>query len=591
MDDQIFDNKAREEIPVDFNRPEPRWKTFLQEKKIIIGSVTALLVVAGIVWFFLSSSKVPTGPDSTNVILQLKGPSQITSGNEAEYTVVYRNGENADLVDVSLELLYPNGFKFKSAKPAAQSASGQFFNLPLVKDGDGSQVVVRGKLSGNTGDDKEIKAKLHYKLSNFNSEFVVEQSIHTSILPPDLTMDISGPVDVVNGQDTTFSVNVTNVTAQDFDNLALQLVYPSGFHFTSSNIPPTKDNNYWKLATLASGGTANIEVTGSFIGSSSEEQLVRADLGQIFSNSFAPQISSTATFKIIPSILSLTLSSDKKDYVKLGDTINYKLQYANNGRIGLSNLTITVNLDGTIIDFARINSSNAIVANNTITWKAATFSNLSSLTPSQKGEISFNVPLKKNIPSNLKEQAVKASAQIVAEETEKPTKAPDLSLKLVSEMDLDISGDYISGAAPLQVGKPTTINITLLLTNSSNDLKDVEIVASMPLPSSSWKNVIVPQSEVGRLTFDSNSGKIKWKLGSVPAFVGKYTPALQVSFQLEVVPSENDRNKVMTLLKDIQASGTDSFVNIELKTENISRVDTGSINDDVLSSKGGGTVQ
>ncbi len=585
-DDQIFDNQTRAELPVEFNRPEPPWKKFLRDNKIIIASVLALLAVGLIFWFFLSRSSGPISPTSSNVILQMKGPSQITSGNEGEYTVIYRNGENADLVDVSLELLFPSGFKFKSATPSATTSSGRFFNLPLVGDGEDAQVVFRGQLSGNTGEDKEIKARLHYKLSNFNSQFVVEQSIHTAILPPDLIMELSGPVDVVNGQDTTFNVNVTNLTQQQFDNLAIQLNYPPDFHFSSANSPASKDSNYWKLAKLASNSSVSLEITGSFMGSPGEEQLVRADLGQVINNNLAPQISATATFKIIPSSLSLKLSSDATDHVKLGDQIRYTVEYANQGNIGLSNLTVVVNLNGAALDMARLIAPNAIVTGNTLTWKAASYSNLSVLSPNEKGELSFSVPVRTSLNTNLKNQTISASASITSEQISKPTKSADVVLKLISQLSLDVIGDYVSGAAPMKVGQTTVFNLTFLLSNLSNDLTDTEVVASLPLPSSAWKNVIVPPAEASRLSFDPNSGKIKWRVGNLSAFTGMFTPALKVTFQLQVVPSETDKDRVMTLLRDISATGKDSFVNQSLQTQVITVVDTGTINDDVLNSKG-----
>ena len=586
MDDLILDNQTRQEIPVDFNRPEPGWKNFFKNKKIIFSAIAAVIVIAGIFWYFLSNHATAPNLTSTNVILQVKGPTQLTSGNEAEFTVVYRNGENADLVNVSLEMLYPNGFKFKSASPVSTSSSGQAFILPIVKQGQDGFVVIRGNLAGSTGQDQEIKARLHYRLSNFNSEFMVERSIHTSILPPDLTMDINGPVDVVNGQDTTYTVNFTNVTAQNFDNLAVQLTYPAGFSFTSSNLKPVKNNNFWNIAHLPSGSSGSIEVTGSFSGDLNSEMLVRADLGQILNNAFAPQITATATFKIIASSLAMKLTATPSNYVKLGDTINYKLNYINQGNIGLSNLVITVTLQGPALDMTKISAQDAIITGNTITWKAASNTNLAILSPNEQGDINFSVPLRQTLNTNLTNQSIVASASVTTDEIIKPTKTADLQLKLITKVNLDVTGNYISGAAPMQVGKTTLFAITYVLSNLSNDLSDTDVIASMPLPSSDWKNVIIPQSESTRLSFDPNSGKIKWHLGTVAAFTGKFIPALTVTFQIEVTPTGSDQGRVMTLLKAVQATATDAYVNQPVQTDSIVSVDSASIEDDVLNIKG-----
>lgn len=587
--DQILDDQSRAEIPVEYNQPELTPKKPVNVK-IIIGVVIGLVIAVSAFWYFFTRTATNHTPTSTNVVLQVKGPDQLTSGNEAEYTVVYRNGENADLVNISLQMFFPSGFTFKSASPAPVSSSGQTYNLPILKQGEQAEVVIRGKLTGATNEDKEMKGQLNYLLSNFNSEFSVEQSLHTTILAPNLTMDINGPESVVNGQDTTFTVSFTNVTAQEFDNLAIQLTYPEGFVFTSANPVATKDNNYWLISKLAMNTSTSIDITGSFSGSTTEDKLVRADLGQIVNNVFAPQISSTATFTIIPSSLALSVSAQPTDYVSLGDTVNYKLDYANNGIIGLNNVVITVNLDSPAIDFARVSAPNAVITGHLLTWKSATLSDLSVLSPNEKGEITFTVPLKAALSTNLKNQSVTASATIVANEISKPTRAPDFALKLISNLGLTVMGDYVSGAAPMQVGKPTLFAMTFLLTNLSNDLSDTKVMASLPLSSSAWNGVVIPDSEKNQLSFDQNSGKIVWNVGNLPAYVGKFSPAIQITFQLVVSPDDSDRGKVMNLLSNIQAVGTDSFVNQQIQSASVQTVNTGTINDGVMNTKGS-TVQ
>lgn len=518
----------------------------------------------------------------------MKGPSQVTSGNEAEYTIVYRNGENATMTAVSLEVLYPAGFTFKSATPAAITTTGGSFNLPPVGPGADGTVVIRGKLAGSTGEDKEIRSRLRYRLSNFNSEFVVEQNIHTSILPPDLIMDIKGPVDVVNGQDTTFTVTFTNVTPNDFENLAVQLTYPTGFIFSGSDTAPSKANNYWLLGKIPASSSISINIAGSFTGDNNEQKLVLAELGQVIGNNFAPQLSASATFKIIPSSLKVTLTSDSVDYVKLGDIINYKINYTNLGNIGLNNLNIVVNLTGVTLDYTRIQARDGIITGQTITWKSASMPGLSVLSPNEKGEITFSVPVKAAPVSNIKNQLITAAAVITSEEVNRPTRTANVELKLISALDLTVSGQYVSGSNPMKVGQPTLFNVTFQLSNLSNDVTGAEVIASLPLPPSAWKNVVIPETAKDKLTYDSNSGKIRWLIGNLPAFTGKFSTVAQATFQLEVIPAEADINKAMPLLKEVSARGTDAFVNKLLETQTINQVDTGTIDDDALQ---GGTVE
>jgi hypothetical protein len=585
-EDQIFNEETRAEMPVEVLPPDAPNPGFWRQYRFLIWVIAAAALICAGAWFFLSRQHHTDQPVSDNVVLLVKGPDHLTSGNEGEYTITYRNGENADLVGINLEMLYPSGFKFKSATPAAVSEDGTSFNLDDVKPGDTGSVVIRGTLSGGTGEDKEIRAQLHYRLSNFNSEFLAAESAHTVIQAPNLLLDIKGPVDVVNGQDTTYTLSITNVSAQTVDNMAVELTYPAGFSYTSSTLPPSKDNNYWTLNSMASGAAQSIEITGSFTGSDNEEKLIRADLGQIINNNFAPQIASTATFRVIPSSLSLAISAQPDSYVKLGDTITYKLSYMNRGSIGLKNLVITANLDSPVLDLSRISASDGIITGSTVTWKSATSDNLELLAPNQKGELTFSVPVRSSLTTNLKNQTVRLSAGISSDEISNPTRAGDSVLNLLSGLDLDVSAGAVSGAVPMQVGQTTVIAVTMILSNLSNDLSGTQVTASLPLPSSSWNGVIIPDSEKSRLTFDPNSGKITWKIGDMAAFAGKFTPALQATFQLAVTPTQNDSGKNMDLLRDITASATDTFVNLLIASDNIKTISTSDV--DGLS---GGTVQ
>ncbi|OGE85802.1 MAG: hypothetical protein A3C49_00995 [Candidatus Doudnabacteria bacterium RIFCSPHIGHO2_02_FULL_42_25] len=571
---------------------QPQQPSFFKGKGLIYVAIGCVLLLLGVGAYVIFGNKQPAVQTPDSVSLVIEGPDQLVSGNEAEYRVVYKNDENADLTNISLQLFYPTGFKFKSSTPQATSSVGNIFNLPVLKEGKEAEIIIRGKLTGGTGESKQIKAVMHYRLSNFNSEFAAETTIQTSILPPNLTMEINGPIDVVGGQDTTFSVNFTNVTSQDFDNLVLIMTYPEGFNYTSSNIPVTKDNNYWKLPKIATGSSLSLEITGSFTGENSEVKLVKAELGQIINNIFASQLISTGTFQIMPSALALTLSSDVEDgIVNLDQTISFTLNYANQGSIGLNNIVVVVNLEGASLDIPRLQADNAILSDRTLTWKAATLPGLSVLSPMERGEIDFRIPIVDSYSTNLKNQTIKATAQISSDEIQKPTRAGDVVLKLGSELTLNVHGDYVSGAAPLQVGKTTLFNMTLMLSNGSNDLSNTKVVASLPLPSQSWKNVVVPDAEKNRLTYDPNSGKITWNIGDIPAFTGKFIPVARVSFQIAVTPSEVDRNKAMNLLSNIKAMGTDVFTSQLIETNTVNEVTTSTINDDVLDSRGGGTVQ
>ncbi|MBX4205314.1 MAG: hypothetical protein KW788_03995 [Candidatus Doudnabacteria bacterium] len=583
MDDQILDPQSFSELPHDLVQPQAL-KPWYKNYKIVGPLGIVVLIILGVGLYYLLGGNSGITPSSKQVGLIIKGPETLAAGSEAQYTITYHNGENADLLNVHLDLIYPSNFQFKSSTPTAKLASGQSFDLPMVKEGKEGQVTIRGKLSGSTGEDKPILAKLHYKLSNFNSTFEVDQTFHTTIQAPKLTLEISGPAEVPIGQDSTFTVNYSNVSGADYDNLALSLVYPENFKFALASVPPTKNNNFWQIGKLANGNSGHIDIKGTFLGENLDEQLITGMLGQTINGTFAAQIISTATFHLKNAPLSLDQESSPGEMVNLGDSVQFTIKYENTSSVGLTNLVITDTFASNLVDTSKISVSDAIIAGSTVIWKAATNRNLSLLTPGQKGQVQFSLPLKQSLPATLKNQLIKNSVTITSAEITTPIQASDIELKLTSRLVFDVVGDYISGAQPMQVGKSSTFAITFLLSNGSNDITDALVTAALPLPSSAWTGVVVPESEKSRLHFDPDSGLIRWEVPLVPAFSGKLTPATKVTFNLTVTPSASDQGQVIRFLTDIQASGTDSFTSAKLTPQTPSQFTSSDLSDDQFQS-------
>lgn len=573
--DPIFDQDSRNELRENMDQQQYHPKQSFFKKKLTIGILLFALVAVAVGSVFLFRIVRDNAPKSEKVSVAVKGPKELASGNEAEYVIIYQNAENADLIEVSLEIFYPSNFKFNSSQPEAKTSNGTTFELPVLKQGQQAEVKIRGKLTGKVGEVKEVKARLHYKLSNFNSIFTKEEMTTTTILSPNLVLEITGPIDVTNGQESNFAVNYENVSQQEYESVVLKMHYPPGFKFAAANPPPSRSDNIWNLGKLPVGWKGKIDINGSFTGDPNQEKLVVGELGFDLNNNFAPQVTASVAFKVVPSTLNLVQSSNPNTYATLGGNIQYVLDYGNFGTLPMTNVVVSITVESAAAEFSQIQSNDAIIAGNNLTWKSATLKELALVRPNQQGRITFNLPLKKSLSTNLKNQVIKTSAQIFSDQIKTPIRTADMEIKLISNLGLLISGKYASGANPPQAGQTTTYAITMILTNGSNDLEDTELIASVPLPDSAWKSVIFPESESQYLTFDSNSNKIRWKVGKLPAFSGKFSTARTVTFQLEVTPNSNESGN-QTLLKDIQAIGTDTFVNTQVestKVENFSSFD------------------
>ena len=103
----------------------------------------------------------------------------------------------------------------------------------------------------------------------------------------------------------------------------------------------------------------------------------------------------------------------------------------------------------------------------------------------------------------------------------------------------------------------TTYTVVLGVTNTTNDLSDVEVVTSLPIYVR-WLNKISPENE--SLRYNPAGGGIVWNAGDVRAGETK-----EVSFQVSFLPSISQIGNDSSLIKDVYASGYDGFTGSTLQ--------------------------
>src|SRR5690606_10484503 len=114
-DNNILPEEVRQELPTVDEPPKKSWFDWLAGHNFLIVGVILFLALAVLAALWFMRNQREQGPQSANVLLSIKGPQNIPSGNETEFRVIYTNGENADLTNVSLEVFYPSNFIFVSA--------------------------------------------------------------------------------------------------------------------------------------------------------------------------------------------------------------------------------------------------------------------------------------------------------------------------------------------------------------------------------------------------------------------------------------------------------------------------------------------
>lgn len=96
---------------------------------------------------------------SVPLVLSFILPERIVSGQTVNFTLRYLNTSDAAFAGAKLKVEYPEGFIFDSALPSPAEGNN-VWALPEIGSREEGNIVVKGTIAGNEGEDKVFKAQL-----------------------------------------------------------------------------------------------------------------------------------------------------------------------------------------------------------------------------------------------------------------------------------------------------------------------------------------------------------------------------------------------------------------------------------------------
>ena len=585
IEQPILDSSLRERIaPVSSekaNLSSGGLKGFYQTNKIYVWAILIGLIVIAVLAFFAFRPRPKPVAREANVKVEVQAAETAAAGSEVVYKIVVENQDDQKLVNLQLELVYPSGLNFISGSPKPLNLSGTLFSVPDLISGQNATIFLKARATGNVNDTKQLLARLHYKYSNFNSEFIKEGSNSIRLTASDVILELSGPTSANSAQLINYNVKYKNSSDQEIKNARVQLNYPEGFVFSSATPLPDLSNNVWNIISLASKAEGNVSIAGSFksVGAG-ESKTTTAEflvLGQNADYYTQSSASFTTGISSLPLLATQELASGQEtDVVNPGQTLQFDIDYQNNGNTVASGVIILLTLNSKALDLATLRAEGGQVNNNTILWNASTVPKLESLAPSESGQLSFSVQVKNPATrDSSKNLTIVSDIKIKSNEYESYFPGNEWALKIASPATLSSHLDYQDGSLPPQVGKNTIYKVQFSLTNSTNDFSDGILTAFLPLGPSGFVTGSVNSSETGKVEFDSTTGKLTWKVGSLPAHTGKFSQARILEFKVKLNPAASQVDQSPNLVTDIKFQAKDIFTGkeVELKTEDITSAD------------------
>ncbi len=560
-----------EEINRRLQKASPTSKRKVSKKKVLItiGIIVAILALGGLgVWFTI---RKPTFLGS-KVDFEVRGPETIASGETFSYEFLCNNKEEVAIENIEIEVIYPEGFIFISSDP--EVSSEHTWVIDKIEAHSEKKIVASGQLIGEPDQDKEIRVNFSYKPQNVSSRFSQEKKLITKISTYGITLAGDLAENIPQDSEIEWIIKYGNITRNAISGIMIEVQYPDGFEFSSSDTEPSDDNNVWSDLSLESNQEQEIRIKGTLSGEPDESKIFKANLSLVAGGQTFPQQKIESKVKLIKTEIEISHSVNKK-VASPSEEVEFTTKIKNISNVTFENVIINNNLDLDIVDGGSIEAVDGKITSEKIFWSKDTLESLASLKPDQEITVSLKARIKETIEVSkaedknfvlknkvMTEADVEEIHQVLDESSETETKiATSLSLRSEGHY-VDYEGRKVgSGPIPPKAGKITSYVIYWYVSNKTNDAEKVKVTAVLP-KGVKWTGKTTISD--GTISFDSKTRKITWNIGDIPANSGSLLPGLEATFEISIAPKASDVGKILPLLGETTILGTDSFCNIEV---------------------------
>ncbi len=551
-------------------------------KFLIISFVLFLvsLFVAGFV--FLGGFNLIS---SSNVDIKVTSPSSISSGEEYLMQLNITNGNRTDLEGVALVIDYPAGSQ--DINSANKVLSHDRVELGDIPKGGSKDYSVRALLFGEKDSIKTFILNLEYKVKGSNATLLKEKTVDVSIGSSPILMEIDYPKEVNSGQEIKINIDLTSNSPVIIKNSTVKIEYPYGFTYKNSNIKPLRDNSVWNIGDLKDGEKKTLVVAGVLVGQNMEDRSFRISAGTqgLSQVSDSDLVESSITIGIRKSFFDLRVVTSDNSVKKVGEFIPVIIKWYNTLPDRILNGKIEATITGNIFDRNKVNVGNLGFyesINNKVNWDKNAVKELSTLMPGAEGQVSVSLLslTDPQIVRSLRDPYIKVNVVMTGSRSDEDSSvissSADILIKIQSTLSLvskslrNIGPFTNTGPIPPRADIESTYTVNWTVTNTTNSLKDAEVVTTLPV-GVFWKGEISPTSE--RVTYDPDTRTVKWKIGNISAGAGFSSSGKEVSFKVGIVPSINQIGNSPALITKSTITALDTYTETEI-TSSHEQIDT-----------------
>jgi len=483
---------------------------------------------------------------------------KIVSGEDITFYFDYLNNSEDLLESAKLTVDLPDNFTVKSYLPESFNTHSHILDVGDLPAGANGKLQITGRLYGSIGEPHEISGVFSYNVGRRQGNQILSASYFIEDSNIGVTPNL--PSAVVKNQLFNFSFDYYNDSDEPVDKILIVPEWSADFRLENSDVAYDNNLGGWVIDNLDSGAKGRVEAEGALF-TNNEQDTLHLKTYLIFNNKTLLQKDETVGVSIVDPKTSFTINWGEGDEViDLGEKINYKIKYSNNGDYFIRNIILKAVLESDDLDLGK---------NSQFIFNYDSNPELALLKPGASGEIDFSFKINNSVAWNkILEQAPVIKSYIITEyilEDEIDRQAREKSAtkeqKINTNLHLDSFARYFSGAGdqlgrgplPPEVDTPTKYWIFWYPVNNLSDA--TEVIATAILPNNvELTGISLPLNVI---EFNPENRQISWNVGRVNKYGG--TSGKAVSFEVSLIPSESQIGQPANLLTNIKIIGVDSF--------------------------------
>lgn len=326
--------------------PEPKKKSLIF--KFLIGSLVLFTLAGAYAGYQVYSKRNQVNSDK--IVMSLDSSLFADSGKNKDFQFSISNQNDLPLLGVTVDMVYERG---RSVNGSIDTVRKNF----VFGDVAASSLIATTTnmmMFGQEGDMRNIKIVMSYQVSGGSASYNKSASDNIKISAPLVTLELSGPSQIINENEFVLTAKIKNVAQNDFVPSIINFELPTGF-VLKRNASSTNQTNI-DLDALALGEERTFQIKGNFKNSTGESRTFRvyasakADQGEGSQYASANQeVSIIDTPVTIEGVVRVESRVQKT--ASLGKPFVYDIKITNKGVNALDDIVVNVTTGGKTLTY------------------------------------------------------------------------------------------------------------------------------------------------------------------------------------------------------------------------------------------------